>query len=108
MKAKIIVLSVAMYVASCASMHQWQYAWEPDESAPYCEQPLWKQVKREAIPGWCSVRGVAASPDTSCAVGCVVFSEYSEEQAKRIQIDGMTLYQHEADMHVRRRLKHPR
>jgi hypothetical protein len=52
------------------------------------------------------LQGRAASEGTSCALGCVVVSRYSENEARHHMIYGESLYDHEA-RHVLEGLVHP-
>jgi hypothetical protein len=74
---------------------------------PDCPKVTWVQVARDATPGLCIGRDGAAAPGTSCVLGCVVVSPYSEQQAKALDVWGISLYAHEVDWHIRRKLRHP-
>jgi hypothetical protein len=91
---------------SCTSEHIGGYLWQYDAAQPVCKDATWHQVAPNQIPGFCSSRGRAASYGTSCALGCVVISQYSEAQAKHIDLWGDTLYDHER-RHVLDRKVHP-
>jgi hypothetical protein len=106
-KRRILVsIPVLMLGVSCGYQRIGGYLWEFDANRPVCERVTWHQVPRSSIPGLCSARGRAASPDTSCAIGCVVVSQYSERDAHQIRLWDDTLYAHEA-RHVLERLVHP-
>jgi hypothetical protein len=82
------------------------YLWELDEEAPYCQRVIWRQVSADRLPGLCSGKGKAAEGLAACAMNCLVLSKYSEEEAKRIDSYGESLYDHEA-RHVLKRRRHP-
>jgi len=84
------------------------YLWTPDPSSPTCEKVVWRQVEPPRVPGLCmDLEGRVPSDKTSCALGCVVISQFSEDEARRRMIYGESLYEHEA-RHVLERLVHPR
>jgi hypothetical protein len=82
------------------------YLWEFDASMPVCKEVTWHQVAPNRIPGLCGNEARAAAYGTSCAIGCVVVSQYSEAQAKHIDLWGDTLYAHER-RHALERKVHP-
>jgi hypothetical protein len=83
------------------------YLWEPDPTSPECGKVIWRQVDRARIPGLCmDSAGREAREGTSCALGCVVVSQYSEAEARRRMLFGESLYDHEA-RHVLEGLVHP-
>lgn len=77
--------------------HYWKQG-----AAASCDRIQWVVMKPEQRS--C---GKGTSATTSCAVGCYVFSPYSEEQAKRIDLWGISLYQHEVEWHIKKGLVHP-
>jgi hypothetical protein len=98
-------LGLLALCSGCAVQAAPRYHWVADENAPHCTAVVWKRVAVERIPGLCYGHGHAATPDTTCAMGCVVVSPYTEKEAKRLDVDGESLYRHEA-RHVLGRMKH--
>ena len=101
-------LLVALVVlTACAVYPPDSYVWAPDDAAPQCEAPIWKQVDASRIPGLCGNFRAQADPDTSCVINCLVISRFTPEEARRLVVrDGRSLYEHEVEMHAMRRLKH--
>ncbi len=101
------LLAALVSLAACAAFPPDSYVWVPDEAAPQCQAPTWKQVDGSRIPGLCGDFRAQADPNTSCVINCLVISRFSPEEAKQLQVrDGRSLYEHEVEMHAMRRLKH--
>jgi hypothetical protein len=99
----MIRLALALLLSGCASFDRYQ--WEADPSSAKCADVAWHQVDASRIPGLCSDGRTAVHAD-ACVMGCVVVSRFSEDEAKRVLCDGMSLYEHEVVMHAQRGLKH--
>lgn len=90
------------------------YYWVKDPSAEIYDTVIWKQVAPDRIPGFCSRNGdfdprTRAKETASCAIGNIIFSRYSEDEAKLIRMsrdDNDTLWDHER-RHVLQGLVHP-
>jgi len=84
------LLLASLVLASCAQVPVAEiggYQWVADPNAPHCESVRWIQVSKERIPGLCMGRdGRRASEQTSCSIGCLVFSPYSEAEALQIKL----------------------
>lgn len=81
----------------------------PKDEAFYAHGYMWKQgpkPKCERIV-WHQIAGACPAGMQSCAVGCYVFSPYSEADAKRINVHGISLWHHEVEWHINRGLSHP-
>ncbi len=106
------VLAALAMCSGCATVgragHEYigGYQWVPDPTAPVCEQVIWKQVPKEHTPGLCSDLRRFAAEGTSCALGCIIVSPYSAEQARTIDLWGDTLFDHEM-RHATGRMRHP-
>ncbi len=101
-----LVLAALYLLAGCMSLtahYEGGSWWEPD--GPFCRKTVWQQVSADRAPGLCSANGTAATERTSCALGCVVISPYSEDEARQIDMGGMSLWAHE--MKHTRGWRHP-
>jgi hypothetical protein len=106
-RRRLVLLALVLpAAAACTYQRIGGYLWEFDARMPVCDSVTWHQVAPNQIPGLCSSRGRAASWGSSCAVGCVVISQYSESEAKHRDLWGDTLYDHES-RHVLERKAHP-
>lgn len=87
----IIVVCIGL-LSACA--HFDRYQWATSDKFPVCKEvPIWKQVPN--IRGLCSTQG-KASHHAACVLGeCLIVSIYSEQEARLLPLDGMTLYTHE-------------
>ena len=107
LKRRALLASLVL-AAGCTVLNtEHGYAWEADPTAPDCPQYVWKQVAAERVPGLCGDTTRAASVNTSCALGCIVISRFSEEQARHIDLWGQSLRDHEVEYHNRKKLRHP-
>jgi hypothetical protein len=105
--ALVLFAGVAtLLMSGCAGFSAGGYRWV--EGGRKCEQVTWKQVYEGREQNLCMGQDYRpASAGTSCAIGCLVISPFSEEQAKRIDLWGMSLWTHEVEMHAKRGLLHP-
>lgn len=104
-----LVLGTAYLCFGCAGFPAGGYRWVESDRPKCTGQVTWKQVYGGRERGLCAGKDFdQARAGTSCVIGaCLVISPYSEEQAKRIDLWGMSLWEHEVEMHARRGLVHP-
>ena len=109
---RLPLLIVATVITACASneFYQGGYWWVVDPQAKHCaaSEIVWKKVEAARTPGLCAGKdGVAAHANTSCALGCLIVSPYSKEQAMNIKLGrDDNLYAHEV-RHAKDGLVHP-
>lgn len=101
-----LVIAAGSQLPGCMGEPIHGYLWAFDPSQPVCKTLLWKQIRPDQAPGFCSNNGYAAPQFTSCAINCMVLSPYSEAEARSIDVWGETLYAHES-RHVLQRMVHP-
>lgn len=102
----LVAVSLVAVLSGCAGEPIHGYLWAFDPTLPVCTTVLWRQIRPEQAPGLCMERGHAATRATSCAVGCMVLSPYSEQQAKQLDSWGESVYDHEM-RHALQRMVHP-
>ncbi len=105
---RLILLSLvaicALNLAGCASFDHYQ--WHADPTMPVCAEVRWVQVEASRTKGLCADQTGQAPAMTSCVLGCVIVSPYSESEAKVLMVqDGLTLYKHERK-HTDERMQH--
>lgn len=87
------VFACAINVACSSAPY---YHWKLDANAVPCKQYVWERVPKALIPGLCMKDGLAATEKTSCALGCLIVSPFSEIEAEWLfDHDGMPLRDHE-------------
>ena len=101
----LVLATVLICLYGCAGEEIHGYRWVKDDRMPRCEVMVWHTIPVEQLSTLQQSCPRTASP-IACAVGCVVFSYYSESQARLVDQWGESLYDHEA-RHVLQRMKHP-
>lgn len=101
-----LVLLTASWLPGCGTFGAYQ--WLPSQY-PKCDSITWKQVTPDRLPGLCGdgKDSHSAGPRTSCVLGCLVVSPFSEDEAKHIYTaDGNSIWNHEVVGHAILGLKH--
>lgn len=103
-----ILLCLSLFLSSCSgieSFYAYGYYWEPNPYQIDCDQVTWIPRSQKEVTTLCG---------DERAIGCVyydcmVVSVYTEEDAKTAfkAERGQSHYDHEVEMHIRRKLRHP-
>lgn len=96
------LLAVLLFaLVGCGTPGHSAHAWVLDPNRPKCATMTWRKVSFEEM-----VRRTGKTTIQAAAWGCDVLSVYSEEQAKQVNDDGESLWDHEA-RHVFEQMEHP-
>jgi hypothetical protein len=100
----LLALSLLACSQSDGSFWAYGYKWEPNPYQPTCEAYLWNKDDPKQILKVCGPNKIGCVLKGTC----VVISMYDEDTARKVVQWGQSRRDHEVEMHIRKKLQHPK